>query len=58
MSLVVFAVGGSFVIFQYTEMLWHVVGLTMALHFLTEAAVAAAPAMVPVWTPPVRRIAV
>src|SRR6185503_12458708 len=36
MSLVVFAVGGSFVIFQYTEMLWHVVGLTMALHFLTS----------------------
>jgi O-antigen ligase len=57
MSLMVFAVGGSFVIFQYTEMLWHVVGLTMALHFLTEHAVAAAPAMVPVWTPP-RRIAV
>jgi probable O-glycosylation ligase (exosortase A-associated) len=35
MSLVVFAVGGSFVPFQYTEMLWHVVGLTMAVHFLT-----------------------
>ena len=31
-SLIVFIVGGSFVIFQYTEILWHVMALTMALH--------------------------
>jgi putative inorganic carbon (hco3(-)) transporter len=33
-SLVVFLVGGSFVIFQYNEMLWHFVGLTIALERL------------------------
>lgn len=31
MGLVVFAVGGAFVIFQYTEMLWHFLGLSIAL---------------------------
>jgi putative inorganic carbon (HCO3(-)) transporter len=30
-SLVVFVVGGSFVPFQYNEMLWHIIGLTIAL---------------------------
>jgi probable O-glycosylation ligase (exosortase A-associated) len=30
-SLIVFLVGGSFVIFQYNEMLWHCIGLTIAL---------------------------
>ena len=40
-ALVAFAVGGSFVIFQYTEMLWHVVGLTMALHSITAVELAA-----------------
>lgn len=33
-SLVVFLIGGSFVIFQYNEMLWHFVGLTIALERL------------------------
>jgi len=40
-ALVAFAVGGSFVIFQYTEMLWHVVGLTMALYSITAIELAA-----------------
>lgn len=31
-SLVAFAVGGTFVIFHYNEMLWHFVGLAIALH--------------------------
>jgi probable O-glycosylation ligase (exosortase A-associated) len=30
-SLMVFLMGGSFVIFQYNEMLWHYIGLTIAL---------------------------
>jgi O-antigen ligase len=30
-SLIVFLVGGGFVIFQYNEMLWHYIGLTIAL---------------------------
>jgi putative inorganic carbon (HCO3(-)) transporter len=30
-SLVAFLVGGSFVIFQYNEMLWNIIGLTIAL---------------------------
>jgi probable O-glycosylation ligase (exosortase A-associated) len=30
-TLVAFVVGGSFVPFQYNEMLWHIVGLTIAL---------------------------
>lgn len=30
-GLVAFLVGGSFVIFQYTEMLWHTIGLAFAL---------------------------
>jgi putative inorganic carbon (hco3(-)) transporter len=33
-SLAVFLVGGSFVIFQYNEMLWHFIGLTIALERL------------------------
>jgi probable O-glycosylation ligase (exosortase A-associated) len=33
-SLIVFLVGGSFVIFQYNEMLWHCIGLTIALEEL------------------------
>jgi probable O-glycosylation ligase (exosortase A-associated) len=33
-SLVAFLVGGSFVIFQYNEMLWHFLGLTIALERL------------------------
>ena len=34
-SLVAFAVGGSFVPLQYNEMLWHVVGLSIALNRIT-----------------------
>jgi O-antigen ligase len=30
-SLVAFVIGGSFVPFQYNEMLWHITGLTIAL---------------------------
>jgi putative inorganic carbon (HCO3(-)) transporter len=30
-SLIAFVVGGSFVPFQYSEMLWHVIGLSMVL---------------------------
>jgi hypothetical protein len=30
-ALIAFIVGGSFVSFQYNEMLWHVFGLTIAL---------------------------
>jgi len=41
-SLVVCAVGGSFVIFQYVEILWHLIGLTIVLHVLTEQATAEA----------------
>jgi hypothetical protein len=43
-ALVVFAVGGSFVIFQYAELLWHTFGLTMAMNFLTAEQVARAAA--------------
>jgi probable O-glycosylation ligase (exosortase A-associated) len=35
-ALVAFAVGSSFVIFQYTELLWHVIGMSIAVHYLTE----------------------
>jgi probable O-glycosylation ligase (exosortase A-associated) len=50
MAIVAFAVGGAFVPFQYTEMLWHIVGLSMAVNFVTERelqarAPVAAPAM-------------
>ena len=31
-SFIAFAVGGSFVSFQYIEMLWHFFALAMALH--------------------------
>jgi probable O-glycosylation ligase (exosortase A-associated) len=40
-GLVVFIVGGSFLPFQYNEMLWHYVGFTMALEGLTTQYVAA-----------------
>jgi hypothetical protein len=33
-SLVAFVVGGSFVPFQYNEILWHVIGLSMVLRRL------------------------
>ena len=56
-SFVVFIVGGSFLPSQYNEMLWHFVGMTMALHAVAtseslsaavepgKSAVALAPAM-------------
>ena len=36
-SLVAFMVGGSFVIFQYNEIIWHVIGMTMALDSIVKA---------------------
>jgi probable O-glycosylation ligase (exosortase A-associated) len=39
-AFVVCAVGGSFVNFQYVEVLWHFLGLTMALQTLNQTAVA------------------
>lgn len=46
-AFIVFAIGGSFIASQYSEMLWHFLGLTMALRFMArrleaEAAVPAA----------------
>jgi hypothetical protein len=40
-TLVVFAVGGTFVIFQYTELLWHTLGLSIAVDRLARERVAA-----------------
>ena len=37
MGLVAFAVGGSFVILHTNELVWHFIGLTMALHALAVA---------------------
>jgi probable O-glycosylation ligase (exosortase A-associated) len=37
-AFVAFAVGGSFVPFQYTEMLWHLIGLSISLQILAEQA--------------------
>src|SRR5689334_23670799 len=45
-----FLVGGTFVIFQYNEMLWHFFGLAIAIHRLAAERVAAtstAPTQVP-----------
>jgi probable O-glycosylation ligase (exosortase A-associated) len=39
-GLIVFAVGGTFLPYQYTEMLWHWFGLTIALDGLARAALA------------------
>jgi len=36
MALVAFCVGGAFVPFQYTEMLWHLFGLSAALAFMAK----------------------
>jgi probable O-glycosylation ligase (exosortase A-associated) len=46
-SLIVFLVGGSFVIFQYNEMLWHYIGLTIALAELATQLVSEASPSVP-----------
>lgn len=39
-SLVAFCVGGTFLPFQYTEMLWHLLALSTALHLIAEQALA------------------
>jgi len=39
-SLVAFMVGGSFVPFQYNEMMWHVLGITMALDGIVKGRLA------------------
>ena len=44
-SLVVFAVGGSFVPLQYNEMFWHVIGFSIVLNGLAAEALATAPAL-------------
>jgi len=46
-GLMVILTGGTFVIFQYNELLWHVIGLTIALHRLTVAAEAKEAVRVP-----------
>jgi probable O-glycosylation ligase (exosortase A-associated) len=43
-SLLVFAVGGTFVTFQYTEMLWHMFGLSAALQLIVSDAALKVPA--------------
>jgi putative inorganic carbon (HCO3(-)) transporter len=40
-ALVVASVGGAFVIFQYVEMLWHLVGASAAIHYITLRELAA-----------------
>jgi probable O-glycosylation ligase (exosortase A-associated) len=48
-SIVTFAVGGTFLSFQYNEMIWHLIGLSTTLSFLVDEApsrvVAPAPAI-------------
>jgi hypothetical protein len=39
-AMVVFIVGGTFLPFQYTEMLWHFIGLSIALDMLARTALA------------------
>jgi O-antigen ligase len=48
-SFVPFAVGGTFVVFQYNEMVWHYIGLTIALDAIAreEARAAPSPAAAP-----------
>jgi probable O-glycosylation ligase (exosortase A-associated) len=48
-SLVTFAVGGTFLSYQYNEMIWHLFGLSTTLSFL--ASEAPVPAAVPVAVP-------
>ena len=53
-ALVTFAVGGTFVPLQYNEMMWHMIGLSIALNGLANEALAAAPqpAVAPTAWPP------
>jgi len=37
-SIIVFAVGGTFLSYQYNEMIWHFIGLGIALTFLANEA--------------------
>ena len=56
-ALVAFAVGGTFVTFQYTEMLWHTLALSMVIDRLVAeraAALAAAPRTAAPVTQPLR----
>jgi probable O-glycosylation ligase (exosortase A-associated) len=43
-GLVAFVIGGSFVTLQYTELIWHIVGVSMVLDVLAKRALATAPA--------------
>jgi probable O-glycosylation ligase (exosortase A-associated) len=47
MGLVAFIVGGSFVVLQYNELVWHFIGLTMVLHALAVARPLASPGTSP-----------
>ena len=51
-SLVAFTVGGTFIPFQYTEMFWHVIGLSIALNTAAKQALASVPveSISPAWT--------
>lgn len=44
-SLVVYAITGSFLSMQYSEMAWHLFGLAAALHWVTKAELASATAV-------------
>ena len=56
-ALVVFGVGGTFVTFQYTEMLWHTLALSMVVnHLVTERANATARAATPLGHPAMTRL--
>jgi probable O-glycosylation ligase (exosortase A-associated) len=48
-ALITFSIGASFITFQYIEMLWHAVALTMSLNFQMQTALeaSAAPATQP-----------
>jgi putative inorganic carbon (HCO3(-)) transporter len=39
-SLIVFVVGGSFIPFQYNEMVWHIIGLSIALRQIASKSLA------------------
>jgi probable O-glycosylation ligase (exosortase A-associated) len=50
-SLIVFAVGGTFLSAQYTEMYWHLVGLTTALHLISRSETSTATSEETAWKP-------
>jgi probable O-glycosylation ligase (exosortase A-associated) len=47
-SIVAFAVGGTFLSYQYNEMIWHLIGLSIALTFLANEAPSPATSVAPV----------